>query len=130
MRPAFDDRHLAVDRVGAEQAVANCGDQLGDDHVVTGAEVDLCKATRLLVERHQDRVFNAAFYMLGDEEDAEDVTQDVFLKAYEGLGSFRGEAKFGTWLYGIMLNLVRNLFRRRGRRPSRSSRRCGWRLSR
>jgi RNA polymerase sigma-70 factor (ECF subfamily) len=71
-----------------------------------------------LVNMHQDRIYNAAYYLLSDREKARDVTQDVFLRAYEKLEGFRGEAKFGTWIYSIMLNMVRNLWRKRSRRST------------
>ncbi|MGD2175731.1 MAG: sigma-70 family RNA polymerase sigma factor [Candidatus Brocadiaceae bacterium] len=69
-----------------------------------------------LVERHQDYIYNAVFHLVGSEKDAEDLAQEVFVRAYEGLGSFEGRAKFTTWVYGIMLNTVRSFWRRQGRR--------------
>jgi len=71
-----------------------------------------------LVGRHQDRIYNAACYLLDDREEARDITQDVFVRAYEKLEGFRGDAKFGTWLYSIMLNMVRNVWRKRSRRST------------
>lgn len=71
-----------------------------------------------LVVRYQDRLYNSVYHMAGNERDAEDIAQDVFLRAYEGLRGFRQEAKFSTWLFGIMLNTVRNFWRRQGRRPA------------
>ena len=67
----------------------------------------------LLVERNQDYVYNAVFHLVGNEEDAEDIAQEVFLRAYRNLRGFRGQARFTTWLYGIMLNSVRSYWRRR-----------------
>ena len=66
-----------------------------------------------LVERNQDYIYNAVYHLVGSEQDAEDVAQEVFMRAYRGLGGFRGSAKFSTWLYGIMLNCVRSFWRRR-----------------
>jgi RNA polymerase sigma-70 factor (ECF subfamily) len=54
-----------------------------------------------LVERYQDFVFTIAFRIVKSREDAEEVAQDTFIKAYESLGSFRGESKFSSWLYSI-----------------------------
>ncbi len=71
-----------------------------------------------LVGRHQDRIYNAACYLLGDREQARDITQEVFVRAYEKLEGFRGDAKFYTWLYSIMLNMVRNVWRKRSRRST------------
>ncbi len=69
-----------------------------------------------LVQRHQDYIYNAVFHLVSDEQDAEDLAQEVFLRAYDGLESFRGEARFTTWVYGIMLNTVRSFWRRTRRR--------------
>jgi RNA polymerase sigma-70 factor (ECF subfamily) len=69
-----------------------------------------------LVERNQDQIYNALYHLDGSEHDAEDVAQEVFLKAYGAISGFRGDAKFSTWLYGIMLNTVRNVWRSQKRR--------------
>ena len=68
-----------------------------------------------LVERHQDRVYNAVYRMVGSPEDAWDIVQDAFLKAYENLPQFRGASSFYTWLFRIAVNLALT-FRRRSRR--------------
>lgn len=71
-----------------------------------------------LVLGHQRRAFNVAYRMLGDHDEAADVTQEAFVQAYRGLGSFRGEARFGNWLLTIVLNQCRNrlkLWKRRAR---------------
>ena len=65
-------------------------------------------AFEILVERHQKRMLNVAYRMLGDYEEACDVVQDAFLAAYRAIGSFRREARFSTWLYGIVVNHARN----------------------
>lgn len=65
-------------------------------------------AFEVLVERHQKRMLNVAYRMLGDYEEACDVVQDAFLAAYRAIGSFRREARFSTWLYGIVVNHARN----------------------
>ncbi len=61
-----------------------------------------------LVRRHQREVFAVALRMLGDRDEAEDVAQDAFVRAYQALGSFRREAKVSTWLVSITINLCRN----------------------
>jgi RNA polymerase sigma-70 factor (ECF subfamily) len=61
-------------------------------------------AFALLVQRHQRRVFNLVFRMLQEYEEANEVTQDAFLAAWQGLSSFRGSARFSTWLYRIAYN--------------------------
>jgi len=55
----------------------------------------------ILVEKYEKKVFNYANYLLGNHEDAEEMTQDTFVKAYQSLSHFRGEAAFSTWLMRI-----------------------------
>jgi RNA polymerase sigma-70 factor (ECF subfamily) len=74
-------------------------------------------AFALLVQRHQRRVFNLVLRMLQDYEDAGEVTQEAFLAAWQGLPSFRGEARFPTWLYRIAYHCcLRQLERRKRER--------------
>ncbi|MBL7073840.1 sigma-70 family RNA polymerase sigma factor [candidate division KSB1 bacterium] len=68
-----------------------------------------------LVRKYQSMVFNVAYRMLESRHDAEDITQDVFIKAYHSAGSFRHEAKVSTWLYRIAINLSLNVLRKRTR---------------
>ena len=75
------------------------------------------EAFRSLVEAHQQRVYNLAYRMVGDAEDAADLTQEVFLSLWRGLGSFRGESALSTWLYRLTSNAAIDLLRRRKRRP-------------
>ena len=71
------------------------------------------EAFRALVERHSRRVFRLAFRMTGNEQDAEDVVQESFLRAYRQLGRFESRANFGTWLYRIVANCSVDLMRAR-----------------
>src|SRR4029450_12613723 len=68
-------------------------------------------AFRVLVERHSRSVFRLAFRMTGNEQDAEDVVQEAFLRAYKQLGRFESRANFGTWLYRIVSNCSVDLMR-------------------
>src|SRR6266498_1008445 len=68
-------------------------------------------AFRALVERHGRTVFRLAFRMTGNEQDAEDVVQESFLRAYRQLGRFESRANFGTWLYRIVANCSVDLMR-------------------
>src|ERR1700745_143037 len=69
------------------------------------------EAFRELVERHSRSVFRLAFRMTGNEQDAEDVVQESFLRAYKQLGRFESRANFGTWLYRIVANCSVDLMR-------------------
>lgn len=64
-----------------------------------------------LVRRHQRRVYAAALHILGNHSDADDVTQESFVRAYRGLTSFDGRADFFTWLYRITVNTALNALR-------------------
>lgn len=71
------------------------------------------KDFRKFLTAHADRVYNHAFRMLGNREDAEEAVQDVFLKAHRGLGDFRGESEEKTWLYRITVNTCLTRLRKR-----------------
>ncbi len=64
-----------------------------------------------LVARYQNRVFNLAYRILGDYEEANDLAQEAFIKVYKKIKSFRREASFYTWLYRLATNLCRNKLR-------------------
>lgn len=70
-------------------------------------------AFREIVEAHSRHVFGLAFRMTGNEEDAEDVVQETFLKAYRGLARFEGTSEVSTWLHRIAANCAVDLLRRR-----------------
>ncbi len=69
-----------------------------------------------LMRLHQKQIYNFTYRMLGSEEEAEDLTQDIFVAAFRGIRKFRGEAKFSTWLYRIALNQTRNRIKYLARR--------------
>jgi RNA polymerase sigma-70 factor (ECF subfamily) len=75
-------------------------------------------AYRALVEKYQDRVFAIVYGILRNREDAKDVTQEAFVKAYRSLEGFRLESSFYTWLYRIATNLAIDLTRRKKRRET------------
>jgi len=62
----------------------------------------------VLVERHQKKMLNIAYRMMGDYDEACDVTQEAFLAAYKSIKKFKTEAKFSTWLYRIIVNQSKN----------------------
>jgi len=64
-----------------------------------------------LVRLHQRRVYAAALHILGNHGDADDVTQETFVRAYRGLGTYDGRAEFSTWLYRIAINTSLNFLR-------------------
>jgi RNA polymerase sigma-70 factor, ECF subfamily len=70
-----------------------------------------------LIARWERPIYALAYRVIGRDEDARDVCQEAFLRAYRGLGGFKGEAKFSSWLYRITLNLCRDWIRKQRRAP-------------
>ena len=79
------------------------------------------QAFRELVERHQDAVVGTVAKMLGNPHDAEDIAQQVFLRIWRNARRYRPDAKFTTWLFTIVRNLVFNETRRRSRKKEVSA---------
>ena len=86
-----------------------------DTHLVTASQQGDQDAFASLMQRHQRRVFNLVLRMLQDYEEASEITQEAFLAAWMGLPSFRGEARFATWLYRIAYNCALKQLERRKR---------------
>lgn len=63
-----------------------------------------------MVTRYWDRIYSMVHQLLRNQQDAEEVTQDAFIRAHRGLANFRGESAFSTWLYQIATNLARNRY--------------------
>ena len=77
-----------------------------------------CDAFRLLVERHSRKVFRLAIRMTGNRDDAEDIVQETFLRAYRSLNQFDERAVFTSWLYRIATNYALDLLRARKTKPA------------
>ena len=84
---------VALDRILVDRFKS--GDQSAFDEMVT---------------RYWDRIFSMVHQLLRNQQDAEEVTQDAFIRAHRGLVNFRGESAFSTWLYQIATNLARNRY--------------------
>lgn len=69
-------------------------------------------AERALYEAHVDRVYRLAYRMAGDDTLAQDIAQDAFIRAFDRMGEFRGESRFGTWLYSITHSVALNTLRK------------------
>lgn len=76
------------------------------------------RAFNELVQLYQDRVFRLVFRMLGRREEAEDLVQEVFVQVFKAVGTFRGDAKLGTWIYRIAINLCKNRVKYLARRKT------------
>src|SRR6476620_1355296 len=71
----------------------------------------------VLVERHQRHVYQLCYRFVGNHEDASDLAQDVFIRAFRGLRNFKGQASIGTWLYRIAVNASLNKVSAKTPRP-------------
>ena len=71
-----------------------------------------------LVLEHQTRIYNLSLRILGNETDAWDAAQEAFLRAYTNLADFRGESRFGVWLYRLTNNICLDILRKQKRRPA------------
>ena len=89
--------------------------QMTDEELVEFASRGDTDAFNQLVVRWERPIHALAYRVLGREEDARDVCQEAFLRAFRGLKGFKGQAKFSSWLYRIALNLCRDWLRRERR---------------
>ncbi len=88
-----------------------------DEELVASATAGDIDSFNQLVVRWERPIYALAYRTLGRDEDARDVVQEAFMRAYRGLRGFKGQAKFSSWLYRITLNLCRDWMRRERRAP-------------
>lgn len=88
-----------------------------DESLAIEAQQGNIDAFAALVDRHKGRVHRTLYQVVGDELDAQDLAQELFLKLYRSLAGYRGEAAFTTWLHRLTLNLAFDWLRARKRRP-------------
>ena len=74
---------------------------------------------RMLVERYQDRVYHIVYGIVGNKEEAEDLSQEVFLKVYRFLPGFKGKSRFYTWLYRLTVNVCLSARKKRKNEPGK-----------
>lgn len=82
-------------------------------HLIARLRAGEASAYRELVETHKRRVFALAFDLSGNAQEAEDLSQEAFIKVFRGIGNFRGEAQLSSWLYRIVVNLALNRRRKK-----------------
>jgi RNA polymerase sigma-70 factor, ECF subfamily len=90
----------------------------GDEQLVASARQGNRRAFEELVERHQRRAYHIAFNFTRDREEAKDLSQEAFLKAFTNLKNFDGRSSFYTWFYRILINLCLDYKRRQKRAPA------------
>ena len=100
-------------RMTAAQLEARAQQREEDDELIREAQRGDRASFDALVRRYDQAVVRLAMHMLGNEQDAQDIHQEAFLKAYRHLGNFRFECSFYTWLYRIVTNLCLDQLRRR-----------------
>lgn len=111
---------LIMERVELE---ASLPVELDEEHaLVARAQAGEPAAFEALVRRYERWVFTLALRLVGDRGEAEDMAQEVFLKAYRGLPRFKGASRFSTWLYAIASHHCLNHLRSRRHRPEASGR--------
>jgi RNA polymerase sigma-70 factor, ECF subfamily len=102
-------------QTASNQKLARAKEAEEDRGLIAKAQAGDKAAFRLLVERHQRRAFSIALALVRDENDANELVQDAFLRVFKSLGSFQGGSSFFTWLYRIITNLSIDLHRKPGR---------------
>ena len=89
-----------------------------DEVLVSRAQSGDTLAFDQLVVRYSPRLYGMIYHMTSNKEDANDLTQDVFAKAYRSLNRFRGRSSFYTWIYAIGTNMTLNFLKKRNRRAA------------
>src|SRR5262245_8338964 len=95
--------------------------ELADERLLVrrAQQGDLC-AYDELVQRYQERIYATLYHMTGNHEDANDLAQEAFIKAFRALKSFKGDASFYTWVYRIAINRTINFLKQRKNKPQMS----------
>jgi RNA polymerase sigma-70 factor (ECF subfamily) len=103
-KPTVSGTRSLTDAVGANPSFAD----ISEAALVAACLANCPGAFDVIVERHSRAVYQLCYRFVGNHEDASDLSQDVFLRAYRGLRSFRGQSSIGTWLYRIGVNVCLN----------------------
>ncbi len=93
-------------------------EEISDEELVLQSQKGSLSAFDQLTRRYYQKIYGLVYNMTGSREDAEDVVQDVFIKAHKKLGSFRGNSQFYTWVYRIALNTTINFRKKRTRKAA------------
>jgi RNA polymerase sigma factor RpoE len=96
------------------------GEELEDLTLVRRAQREDMRAYDLLVRRYQERIYATVYHMTSNHEDANDLAQETFIKAFRALKSFKGDSSFYTWIYRIAVNKTINFLKQRKNRVQMS----------
>jgi RNA polymerase sigma-70 factor (ECF subfamily) len=99
---------------------AQTNDQAEERELVRRAQAGDLGAYDDLVRRYQERIYATLYHMTSNHEDANDLAQEAFIKAYQSLKSFKGDSSFFTWLYRIAVNRTINFLKQRKNRQAMS----------
>lgn len=111
---AYPQSQSAVPRIQSKSRMyAESSARLQDAELIREAQKGSRAAFDVLVRQYDQAVLRLALHLTGSEQDAQDIHQEAFLKAYRHIGSFRFECSFYTWIYRIVTNLCLDLLRRR-----------------
>src|SRR5208282_5751599 len=92
------------------------GEELSDSTLVRRSQQEDMNAYDELVRRYQERIYATVYHMTSNHEDANDLTQETFIKAFRALKSFKGDSSFYTWIYRIAVNKTINFLKQRKNR--------------
>src|ERR1700739_689080 len=102
--PGWEQTVVRQDTLAADPSLG----ELNDAELVAACLEGASGAFDIIVERHRRPVYQLCYRFVSNHEDASDLSQDVFLRAYRGLKKFRGQSSLGTWLYRIGVNVCLN----------------------
>lgn len=91
-----------------------------DKDLVERARLGDTRAFDALILKYGDKLYGLVYHMTSHKEDSHDLLQEIFSRAYQSLGRFRGQASFYTWIYQIAVNLTLNFLKKRKRRSGMS----------
>ena len=89
---------------------------MNEESLIAGIKKGDQNAFRFLVDQYQSMVLNTCFHFVHDEDDSKDLTQDVFIEAYNSIHSFRSDSKLSTWLYRVAVNKSLNFIKKNKRK--------------
>lgn len=113
LRAALDQAVVKQPSLGRLDA-----ETLSDDQLIAMVKDGQTEAFDYLMDRHAGKAFQIAYGILNQKDDAEEVTQDAFVRIFRALPKFRGDSEFSTWMYRIVVNQARNKYRWNKRRGS------------
>jgi len=102
-----------LEKAPAPPAAPPVSDPQAEQRLVQGARTGDLEAYDSLVRRYQERIYATIYHMTANHEDATDLAQETFIKAYQALKSFKGDSSFFTWVYRIAVNKTINFLKQR-----------------